>query len=71
MWPVYRVLDNDGSVRADAVEPELKPELAVKVYENMVRLEAMDDIFYSAQRQVTFRILGYWLRSATQRLQGT
>ncbi|CAN0038226.1 unnamed protein product [Ascophyllum nodosum] len=51
VWPVYRVLDNDGSVRADAVEPELKPELAVKVYENMVRLEAMDDIFYSAQRQ--------------------
>lgn len=55
MWPVYRVLDDDGCVRTDAVEPELSPELALKIYGNMVRLEAMDDIFYNAQRQVSVR----------------
>lgn len=52
VWPVYRVLDQDGSVRADAVEPDLSEELALKIYGNMIRLEAMDDIFYNAQRQV-------------------
>lgn len=49
---MYRVLDQDGSVRADAVEPDLGEELALKIYGNMIRLEAMDDIFYNAQRQV-------------------
>lgn len=49
---MFRVLDDDGSVRADAVEPELSQEVALKMYGNMIRLEAMDDIFYNAQRQV-------------------
>ena len=49
---MYRVLDQDGSVRSDAVEPDLSRELALKIYGNMIRLEAMDDIFYNAQRQV-------------------
>lgn len=52
VWPVYRVLDEDGSVRADAVEPEISKDVALKVYGNMIRLETMDDIFYNAQRQV-------------------
>lgn len=52
---MYRVLDADGSVRADAVEPDLSEELALKIYGNMIRLEAMDDIFYNAQRQVRSR----------------
>lgn len=52
VWPVYRVLDEDGRVRADAVEPDLSKDLALKMYGNMIRLEAMDDIFYNAQRQV-------------------
>lgn len=47
-------MDGDGSVRADAVEPELSQEVALKIYGNMIRLEAMDDIFYNAQRQVHF-----------------
>lgn len=52
VWPVYRVLDEDGSVRADAIEPKMSKDLALKIYGNMIRLEAMDDIFYNAQRQV-------------------
>lgn len=54
VWPVYRVLDDDGSVRADSEEPDLSQELALKIYGNMIRLEAMDDIFYNAQRQVQY-----------------
>lgn len=49
---MYRVLDEDGSVRDDAVEPEMSKDVALKIYGNMVRLEAMDNIFYNAQRQV-------------------
>lgn len=49
---MFRVLDDDGNVRADAVEPDLSQEVALKMYGNMIRLEAMDDIFYNAQRQV-------------------
>lgn len=52
VWPVYRVLEANGRVRANALEPKLSEEVALKIYENMVRLEAMDGIFYSAQRQV-------------------
>lgn len=55
---MYRVLDEDGCVRSDAVEPELSSKVALKIYGNMVRLEAMDDIFYNAQRQVNYT--GQW-----------
>eukprot|EP00904_Undaria_pinnatifida_P011595 jgi/Undpi1/7566/HiC_scaffold_22.g10039.m1 len=61
VWPVFRVLDGDGSVRADAVEPELSQEVALKIYGNMIRLEAMDDIFYNAQRQ---GVMPFYLQSA-------
>ncbi|CAM9323435.1 unnamed protein product [Ectocarpus sp. 8 AP-2014] len=61
VWPVFRVLDDDGSVRADAVEPKLGKETALKMYGNMVRLEAMDDIFYNAQRQGR---ISFYLQSA-------
>lgn len=54
---MYRILDDDGSVRNDAVEPELGSELALKIYRNMVRLEALDDIFYNAQRQVRLLLI--------------
>eukprot|EP00903_Cladosiphon_okamuranus_P018063 g16624.t1 len=61
VWPVYRVLDQDGSVRADAVEPDVSKEFALKIYGNMIRLEAMDDIFYNAQRQGR---ISFYLQSA-------
>ena len=50
-WPVYRVLDTDGHVREGALEPQLAPETIIKLYTTMVRLQAMDTIFYNAQRQ--------------------
>jgi 2-oxoisovalerate dehydrogenase E1 component alpha subunit len=50
-WPVYRVLDTDGQVRPGAVDPSLDRELVRRMYRTMVRLQAMDSIFYNAQRQ--------------------
>ncbi|CAN0311937.1 unnamed protein product [Pylaiella littoralis] len=61
VWPVYRVLDEDGSVRDDAVEPEMSKDVALKIYGNMIRLEAMDNIFYNAQRQGR---ISFYLQSA-------
>jgi hypothetical protein len=51
VWPVYRVLDADGTLRPGASEPELDPATAVKMYQTMLKLRAMDLIFYNAQRQ--------------------
>jgi hypothetical protein len=51
VWPVYRVLDADGTLRAGASEPELDLATAVKMYQTMLKLRAMDLIFYNAQRQ--------------------
>lgn len=39
-------------MRPGALEPDLTSQLALDMYRNMIRLEAMDDIFYNAQRQV-------------------
>ena len=50
-WPVYRVLDTDGQVREGALDPGLDKETVVRMYGTMVRLQAMDQIFYNAQRQ--------------------
>lgn len=50
-WPVYRVLEPDGRVRAGALEPQLGEATVKKMYTIMVRLQAMDTIFYNAQRQ--------------------
>jgi hypothetical protein len=50
-WPVYRVMDPDGGLRPGAVDPELDEETVQKMYATMVRLQAMDQIFYNAQRQ--------------------
>ena len=50
-WPVYRVLDNDGRVRDGATEPNLDQETSRHMYRIMARLQAMDQIFYNAQRQ--------------------
>lgn len=47
----FRILDNDGSVRADAPEPTLSQETVVEMYTVMTRLTVMDQIFYDAQRQ--------------------
>jgi len=50
-WPVYRVLDTDGVVRTGALDPALDKELVLRMYRTVARLQAMDVIFYNAQRQ--------------------
>lgn len=51
-WPVFRVMEVDGSIRKGAAVPgDINDELALKMYKTMVRLQAFDDIFYNAQRQ--------------------
>jgi len=50
-WPVFRILDEDGTVRTGAQDPNLSQEVATKMYRYMGRIRAMDTIFYNAQRQ--------------------
>jgi hypothetical protein len=42
----------DGKVREDSSTAEIGQELATKMYETMVKLQSMDQVFYDAQRQV-------------------
>ncbi|EWM25336.1 2-oxoisovalerate dehydrogenase alpha mitochondrial expressed [Nannochloropsis gaditana] len=51
VWPVYRVLETDGRVRSGALVPDLDQAVVRRMYHTMVRLQAMDTIFYNAQRQ--------------------
>jgi 2-oxoisovalerate dehydrogenase E1 component alpha subunit len=56
IWPAYRLIDNAG-VPVDASKPKphealgLSGETLVDFYTTMLRLRAMDQIFYDAQRQ--------------------
>ena len=56
IWPAYRLIDNHG-VPVDASKPkphealDLSSETLLEFYETMMRLRAMDQIFYDAQRQ--------------------
>ncbi|KAG5573077.1 hypothetical protein H5410_062843 [Solanum commersonii] len=47
----YRVLDNNGSPIPGSVFEQVKKDLAVKMYRNMVTLQIMDNIFDEAQKQ--------------------
>lgn len=49
--PVYRVLGPDGKIVEGVQEPELSEELATNLYQMMVRIQCLDDVFYNAQRQ--------------------
>lgn len=49
--PVYRILGPTGKIMENAVEPPLEEELALKMYQMMVRVQYLDDILYNAQRQ--------------------
>ena len=40
----------DGKVREDSSTAEIGQELATKMYETMVKLQSMDQVFYDAQR---------------------
>ncbi|KAJ0086731.1 hypothetical protein Patl1_08195 [Pistacia atlantica] len=52
--PCYRVLDDNGEIiNGSDLEPgtSVSKEVAVKMYNDMVTLQMMDNIFYEAQRQ--------------------
>ncbi|KAG0242178.1 hypothetical protein BGX31_000515 [Mortierella sp. GBA43] len=47
----FRVMDTDGKVLDPSLEPDVTEEFAVKIYKDMLTLNAMDLILYEAQRQ--------------------
>lgn len=49
----YRTIDSRGrDVEGATIPHPLSKEFAVKIYENMARLQTMDTLCYEAQRQV-------------------
>ena len=50
-WPAFRLMEEDGSFREGVDQPDLTREELTEMYTTMVRLQAMDQIFYDAQRQ--------------------
>ncbi|KAI9190320.1 hypothetical protein H9P43_001754 [Blastocladiella emersonii ATCC 22665] len=59
--PTYRVLSKDGAVLDPAQDPNVSKDWALKVYRDMLTLNAMDLILYEAQRQgrVSFYMTNY------------
>lgn len=49
--PTYRVVDGDGKWLNPAEDPKLSNELLLKVYQQMIQLNQMDEIMYDIQRQ--------------------
>lgn len=53
-WPIresYSVLSNEGELLDEHVREKTHKEDAIKLYKTMVRLSAMDKVFFDAQRQ--------------------
>ena len=50
-WPVFRVLDLDGNILSGVNDPHLDKQLMKDMYTIMGRSQALDDVFYNAQRQ--------------------
>lgn len=46
------VMDEDGAIREGAQDPNVDKDTALKIYQTMCQLQAMDNVFYDAQRQV-------------------
>lgn len=49
--PVYRQMNEDGTMRPGVPEPDVDRDTTLKMYEHMHRLQAMDQVLYDAQRQ--------------------
>lgn len=49
--PVFRVMDEDGTLRPGAQEPTADRDTCLRMYATMMRLQVMDTVFYEAQRQ--------------------
>lgn len=48
---VFRLMDPKGIPLVDSNLPNVNEDWCVKMYKTMVRIQALDDIFYNAQRQ--------------------
>ncbi|KAJ1963140.1 hypothetical protein H4R35_007279 [Dimargaris xerosporica] len=57
----YQVMDTDGVVDDAAQEPAVDQELAVRIYREMITMNAMDKVLYEAQRQgrISFYMTSY------------
>lgn len=55
------VLNEQGDVVEGGKDPELGQDICTQMYTNMLRLNAMDNIFYDAQRQgrISFYMTSY------------
>lgn len=51
VMPCFRIMDEDGTIRPGAVDPDVGRDMALRMYTTMVRLQTMDNVFYDAQRQ--------------------
>jgi hypothetical protein len=55
-FPIFRVMNEAGSGLIEGAEDDpvlFDRELSMRMYQQMARIEAMDDIFFNAQRQGT------------------
>ena len=51
-WPVFRLLGKNGTLLENAQVPgHISKEEMVSWYKEMIAIQALDDIFYNAQRQ--------------------
>lgn len=50
-WPIFRVLDPKGALVEDSQMKSFDKSTLVEQYRTMCRIQALDDIFYNAQRQ--------------------
>ncbi|TYZ63798.1 hypothetical protein PybrP1_007329 [[Pythium] brassicae (nom. inval.)] len=59
--PCFRILNEQGDVVDGAKDPELGRDVCTQIYTSMLRLNAMDNIFYDAQRQgrISFYMTSY------------
>ena len=50
-WPVFRIVDPQGQMLNKDLDPKFSKEEAIKMYQTMIRIQCLDDVFYNAQRQ--------------------
>lgn len=49
--PIYRVMDEKGTILNEDHDPNLGKEMSLKLYKGMTKLHVMDNILYDVQRQ--------------------
>lgn len=49
--PIFRIMDENGTIRPGATLPDIDQETLIKAYKTMIRIQIMDAIFYESQRQ--------------------